>query len=89
MFLGAPLWESLPHIIDIKSFEMKKHKENNGGTESEQTVHTPEPPQVMDPSVPPEKQRGKIKDQKKDNQGSQKKKESISDEHKLSPKEEL
>lgn len=68
---------------------MKKHKENSGGKESGQNVHTPEPPQVMNPSVLPESQRGKIKDHKKDNRASQKNKEAVADEQKLSPKEEL
>lgn len=69
---------------------MKTHKENNGGKEGDQTVHTPEPPQVMDPSVPPEKQLKKNKDQKDQKKGSsQKNKEAVAAEQKLSPKEEL
>jgi hypothetical protein len=65
---------------------MKTNKENKDPKKSHQ-VETPPPPQVMDPSAPPEKQMDVEKGQRSGKHAPEKKKESK--EQKLAPKDEL
>lgn len=66
---------------------MKKNKENKAPKKNGHHVETPEPPQVMDPSVPPVKK--EEDDRKKSKQTRTGEKKTRPEEEKLAPAEEL
>jgi hypothetical protein len=66
---------------------MKKSKENKTHEKAHHNVETPPPPQVMDPSTPPEKQNADKNKKVKDAHNVEKK--AKPEQEKLAPAEEL